>query len=1746
MIWEFGLVLLFVLAPQAAGIKESGAGLNSGGSTQAVGPVRLAELLKTSTHTKGSRFELGRRRSRRSVFLHSGVRICPQETINEVLASHQAYYQLRVCQEAVWEAFRIFFDRIPGTAEYQRWVHTCQHESLCISDLAKNFSSSEEHMSMVHRRMSRVRDRRPPSRRPVTPAPTQKLPEISGAEVQEMVSSAAPEIVTSTTVLLDPVSASPSPDRDQTQPKEEVQEESELPNVVPESPVEQIVEFSIDLVDPGYRELLDDPDSPQYIDLAHHLQDQMQHVFDKLPGFKAIHVLGIRPGGISVHYSLVFEINSPKINSENSETATGKPESPADSGLREMVTKALREEASLPIDLDSLNFEPEAVLLPALTSTSSAEVVDESSEPDSHNEFEVFTDEPEADKPRLVVPLTPMEKENALVTLLDPTAVPDDETTAVTGGLVESSDHHPASEEITDESEAIYVSEPEPSNDEGEEEELLIITHEVETIHHDETGELVRDYIPTPPVILDLETDAPDISLSPNLISEEDLIPFDVDSDSPSLDVVQLTPTTRILTTLYEEEEQSDLGLPVTTHSAITGQPPTEPTVNLQEDEDVNALPDEKEVDLGVHETVTDSGDISEMEGQNVSEMEMEIELLQPEGELEVKPDEEVLEVLQPTPEQIEVSEAEEKKLGESEPDMEVAASEGEEESVVETEKVKVSEPEESEPEEEPDTGTVEVLTNTGEEKGAEVLQPNEEIAKVKEEGSIDVSHLASEPENEISEQPPEPDEESEPVGDVDEDVSEPEEEVVNVSKEIIPEDSEETLHEVSEEMLYEISEETVPEDYEKTVPEVSEELVPEDSEETVPEGSKKMVPEVSEEPLPDVSEEPVPDVSEEPLPEVSEELVPKVSEEAVPEVSEEFVTEVSEKTVPEATEETVLRVSEELVPEVSEETVPEVTEETVPEVSEATVPEDAEETLREISEEMLPEVFEETIPEDSEETVTDISEETVPEVSEPEPEPEVVEEEAVVVVKLIDEVEDEVAEVPAPEDDVEGSEKEVLEISEVAEEAVDAPAPGDRVIDPVEPEPEPESTSEGESHVTEVTEMGVVIVKAAEPEEEQGGLTEPAENVVGVEGLAPEPDLGKDSDEITEVLQLEEDVFEDVKPEEEVAAAPAPYDEPVNVSEQQLPSEVEEETEQQEVVENPAPEGASEPMEDTVDVLLPAETLPGVSEPESTDKVEVDIPEPEGEGVDVPEPNPEEGIVEILEPAPKVDVTEPPAESIKILHPLDDIEDLHFGDDTVQVVEDNEFLQPIEPDYHRPSEEDNLPVIPIDIHPSVEDVGDSDHEYPVIDDFYIEEDVDSVDAQVESDSSIVTTTDAAMSNLQFETTSVIAEVTAPDRRHTTEGTEVTEDLLEETQESDSSSERDISVTAAPVSDSFPTPPATSVYVSEVSSPSPTIDSGLFEVAEESVISSAPESSEDDSTEPEAESEQTEPAVVIIDEDLEDAVQKGGESQTSPQATTEDIIDEAVKDLATELDQTDVAVTEANELQNEGSGFVSVDQEHSTVSVTPPPPVRYLTTPSMTTASHGRELVVFFSLRVTNMDFSEDLFNKTSSEYRSLENTFLDVLLPFLQANLTGFKKLEILNFRKGSVVVNSKMKFTKSVPYNITEAVHCVLEEFCSAAAKNLHIQIDTHSLDIEPADQANPCKFLACDEFSRCVVNGRTKEAQCLCEPGFLSVDGLPCQSLCVLQPDYCQGGECHIVPGHGAVCRYKDSFSLPGLAS
>ncbi|XP_042372406.1 interphotoreceptor matrix proteoglycan 2-like, partial [Plectropomus leopardus] len=185
----------------------------------------------------------------------------------------------------------------------------------------------------------------------------------------------------------------------------------------------------------------------------------------------------------------------------------------------------------------------------------------------------------------------------------------------------------------------------------------------------------------------------------------------------------------------------------------------------------------------------------------------------------------------------------------------------------------------------------------------------------------------------------------------------------------------------------------------------------------------------------------------------------------------------------------------------------------------------------------------------------------------------------------------------------------------------------------------------------------------------------------------------------------------------------------------------------------------------------------------------------------------------------------------------------------------------------------------------------------------------------------------------------------------------------------------------------------------------------------------------------------------------------------------------------------------------------------------------------------GRALTVFFSLRVTNMAFSMDLFNKSSPEYKALEQRFLQLLVPYLQSNLNNFQNLEILNFRNGSIVVNSRMKFGKPVPSGVTNVVYLILEDFANTAYHTMNLAIDKYSLDVESGDQADPCKFQACNEFSRCMVNRWSGEAECVCDAGYLSVDGLPCQSICEVQFDFClNDGKCDVIPGKGAICRCR----------
>ncbi|XP_057553271.1 interphotoreceptor matrix proteoglycan 2 [Hippopotamus amphibius kiboko] len=259
---------------------------------------------------------------------------------------------------------------------------------------------------------------------------------------------------------------------------------------------------------------------------------------------------------------------------------------------------------------------------------------------------------------------------------------------------------------------------------------------------------------------------------------------------------------------------------------------------------------------------------------------------------------------------------------------------------------------------------------------------------------------------------------------------------------------------------------------------------------------------------------------------------------------------------------------------------------------------------------------------------------------------------------------------------------------------------------------------------------------------------------------------------------------------------------------------------------------------------------------------------------------------------------------------------------------------------------------------------------------------------------------------------------------------------------------------------------------------------------------------------------------------------------TTSSTLLEDEVIMGVQDISLELDQigTDYYQPELIPEENGKVGsYVEMSTDfHSTEVAVVAQPTK---SDDLSHTQAAGALVVFFSLRVTNMMFSEDLFNKNSLEYKALEQRFLELLVPYLQSNLTGFQNLEILNFRNGSIVVNSRMKFARSVPSNVTNAVYVILEDFCTTAYQTMNLAIDKYSLDVESGDQANPCKFQACNEFSECLVNPWSGEAECRCYPGYLSVEELPCQSLCDLQPDFClNDGKCDIMPGHGAICRCR----------
>ena len=107
--------------------------------------------------------------------------------------------------------------------------------------------------------------------------------------------------------------------------------------------------------------------------------------------------------------------------------------------------------------------------------------------------------------------------------------------------------------------------------------------------------------------------------------------------------------------------------------------------------------------------------------------------------------------------------------------------------------------------------------------------------------------------------------------------------------------------------------------------------------------------------------------------------------------------------------------------------------------------------------------------------------------------------------------------------------------------------------------------------------------------------------------------------------------------------------------------------------------------------------------------------------------------------------------------------------------------------------------------------------------------------------------------------------------------------------------------------------------------------------------------------------------------------------------SSEDRLSTSSQDTMEDSDGVDLTRTPTSSEAPGFSGHVS-SPDYFLENITPDPGLHYITTSTMTVAARGRELVVFFSLRVANVPFSTDLFNKSSLEYQALEQRFTQLV----------------------------------------------------------------------------------------------------------------------------------------------------------
>lgn len=133
------------------------------------------------------------------------------------------------------------------------------------------------------------------------------------------------------------------------------------------------------------------------------------------------------------------------------------------------------------------------------------------------------------------------------------------------------------------------------------------------------------------------------------------------------------------------------------------------------------------------------------------------------------------------------------------------------------------------------------------------------------------------------------------------------------------------------------------------------------------------------------------------------------------------------------------------------------------------------------------------------------------------------------------------------------------------------------------------------------------------------------------------------------------------------------------------------------------------------------------------------------------------------------------------------------------------------------------------------------------------------------------------------------------------------------------------------------------------------------------------------------------PRLTIPTDDYTAISQLAQEISRSPASSEDSRLSISSQDTVGDLDGTDLASTHASSEVLGFSGYVST-LDHFLENITPGPALQYITTSAMTIAARGQELVVFFSLRVANVPFSTDLFNKSSLEYQALEQRFTQLV----------------------------------------------------------------------------------------------------------------------------------------------------------